>query len=177
MFKGKFIIRRNVNGKEEIIEKEFNSPEEYQQFLAQMWATPSLGIEKEFGEMRLSPYGWNAFENLMRRWINEGLEDFFGLPQEIPQNEIYAEQSLPSDVQYNMQKYQQEAQKLEEEKREKEEKLKSLRESLKKLQEFEKKFKAEGKTSLARQVSKDITKVKKEIQKAEQALKGLNKRK
>ncbi len=175
MFKGKVIIRRNVNGKEEIIEKEFNSPEEYQQFLAQMWGGAPLGLEKEIGEMRLSPYGWNAFENLMRRWISEGLEDFFGLP-ELEAEPTYT-QSLPSDIQSNLQKYEQEAQKLEEQKREKEEKLQSLKDSLKKLQDFEKKFKAEGKASLAKQVAKDIEKVKKEIQKTEQDLKGLNKRK
>ncbi len=178
MFKGKIIIRRNINGKEEVIEKEFNSPEEYQQFLSQMWETTPLGFEKEISELRLSPYGWSSFENLMRRWISEGLEDFFGFPQIEAEPDYTHAQGLPADIQSNLQRYEEEAQKIEQQKKAKEEKLKSLKESLTKLQEFEKKFKAEWKDSLAKQVLKDIEKVKKEIQKAEQDLKWLrNKRK
>ncbi len=144
MFKGKVTIIKNINGKEEKIEKEFDSQDEYLRFMAQNnagFADPSLSLSE-----------WGALGDFVDRIFETRFANF--LPDvEAPQEEV------PVDVA----KYEQEAKKIETEKKAKESKKENIKKAISKLKDFVKTFEKEGKKDLAKSAKEDIKKLEKEL--------------
>ena len=122
MFKGKVYVYRNNNGKEEEFEKEFDNPQEFNNFR-------KTYHQPEFG----GPFMWlwdrahlqNYFNNLIdRRFWLESMEE----PEE--------RKSLPNWV--NFDEYEAELQKMEYEEAHKTEKIQGLKASIAKLEDFKK---------------------------------------
>ena len=147
MFKGKVYVYRNNNGKEEEFEKEFDNPQEFNNFRKTYHQPEFWG-----------PFMWlwdrahlqNYFNNLIdRRFWLESMED----PEE--------RKSLPNWV--NLDEYEAELQKMEYEEAHKSEKIQELKDSLAKLEDYKKKFKAKERDDMVKKIDKDITATKKEL--------------
>ena len=148
MFKGKVYVYRNNNGKEEEFEKEFDNPQEFNNFR-------KTYRQSEFA----GPFMWlwdrahlqNYFNNLIDRrfWLEPMPE-----PEEGPK-------SLPNGVDLSV--YEDELQKMEYEEAHKNEKLQWLKNSLAKLKEFKKKFEDKWRDDMVKRIKKDIDATQKEI--------------
>ncbi len=147
MFKGKVYVYRNNNWKEEEFEKEFDNPQEFNNFRKTYHQPEFWG-----------PFMWlwdrahlqNYFNNLIdRRFWLESMED----PEE--------RKSLPNWV--NLDEYEAELQKMEYEEAHKTEKVQELKNSLAKLEDYKKKFKAKERDDMVKKIDKDITATKKEL--------------
>jgi len=147
MFKGKVYVYRNNNGKEEEFEKEFDNPQEFNNF-RKTYRQPEFG----------GPFMWlwdrahlqNYFNNLIdRRFWLESMDE----PEE--------HKSLPNWV--NFDEYEAELQKMEYEEAHKTEKVQELKNSLAKLEDYKKKFKAKGRDDMVKKIDKDISATKKEL--------------
>lgn len=154
MFKWKIYVYKNVNGKEQKIEKEFTDPREYEQFVTQ---NPEFAGLSNL-ENRL---GFGEFAD-----FNKYLDNFFNSKLEalwfVPEDEYYEEKpALVEDV--NLSKYEEEARKIEEEKQQKEEEKSALKATLEKLKSYLEKFKNEDKKDLVKQVEEDIKKVEEKL--------------
>ncbi len=149
MFQWKVYIYKNVNGKEEKIEREFNNPQEFQSFAQQnnLW---SWG---DFDSPKLALWEWanlqNYFEDLLDRRLG-----VYALEDEYLWNEWTT---------VNLQKYENALQQLEYQKQHKDEHVKRLKETLQKLKEYKKKFKEENDKEMLSQIEEDIKKVQEEI--------------
>ncbi len=148
MFKGKITIVKNVNGKEEKIEKEFSSPEEYEAFLAQN------NMARPLPDPKLSLSEWDALASFIDQIFEDKLSDFVALEPAQSQ-----EQDLPVDIK----KYEKEASKIEEEKAQKEAKKAEIKRAIDKLKSFVKTFEKEGKKDLAKSAKEDIKKLEAEL--------------
>ena len=148
MFKAKVTIVKNVNGKEEKIEKEFNSPEEYEKFLRQNRLA-------SLPEPRLTLSEWGALGDFIDSIFEDKLNDFFvSLPE--------AEEEF-EEVPVDIRKYEQEAKKIEKEKEKKEAKKAEIKRAIEKLKSFVKTFEKEGKKDLAKSAKEDIKKLEAEL--------------
>jgi len=149
MFKGKVTIIKKVNGKDVKIEKEFNSPEEYQAFLQEqggaMLPDPKLSLSE-----------WGALGSFIDQIFEDKLQDFF---LEAPEQSYEPEEELPVDID----KYEKEAAKIEKEKEKKEAKIAEIKRTIDKLKAFVKTFEKEGKKDLAKSAKEDIKKLEEEL--------------
>ena len=151
MFKGKVYVYRNNNGKEEEFEKEFDNPQEFNNFRKNYH-------QPEFG----GPFMWlwdrahlqNYFNNLIdRRFWLESMDE----PEE--------HKSLPNWI--NLDEYEDELQKIEYSKAHKAEKLQELKDTLAKLKDYKKRFKAEGRDDMVEKIDKDIDSTQKALNEIE----------
>ena len=157
MFKGKVYVYRNNNWKEEEFEKEFDNPQEFNNF-RKTYRQP------EFEGPFMWLWDWahlqNYFNNLIdRRFWLESMPE----PEE--------QRSLPNGI--NLDEYEDELQKtledigrdliLENEEAHKTEKIQGLKASIAKLEDFKKKFKAKGRDDMIKKIDKDIASTKKEL--------------
>ena len=148
MFKWKVYVYRNNNGKEEEFEKEFDNPQEFNNF-RKTYRQP------EFEGPIMWLWDWahlqNYFNNLIdRRFWLESMPE----PEE-------QQKSLPNWV--NFDEYEAELQKMENEESHKAEKIQELKNSLAKLEDYKKKFKAKGRDDMVKKIDKDIANTKKEL--------------
>ena len=148
MFKWKVYVYRNNNGKEEEFEKEFDNPQEFNNF-RKTYRQP------EFEGPIMWLWDWahlqNYFNNLIdRRFRLESMPE--------PEEE---QKSLPNWI--NFDEYEAELQKMEYEEAHKAEKIQELKNSLAKLEDYKKKFKAKGRDDMVKKIDKDIISTKKEL--------------
>ena len=152
MFKGKVYIYKNNNWKKVELEREFNTPEEFEEF-RRNYCEPTL----ESPLMWLTDWvNWqNYFNNLIdnRFWIGYNNKE---VPEKKP---------LPGWV--NFDKYEKELQKIEYKKAHKAEEVQRLKDDLTKLKDYKKKFEDEWRSDIVEQIDADI----KATQKALDALK------
>lgn len=149
MFKGKVTIIKNINGKEEKVEKEFNSPDEYQAFLREQnmnSANPKLSLSE-----------WDALGGFIDRIFEDKLQNLFALEAPYPVSDNVSD--LPVDVS----KYEKEAAKIEKEKEEKAKKKDEIKRAIDKLKAFVKTFEKEDKKDLAKSAKEDIKKLEEEL--------------
>ncbi len=148
MFKGKVTIIRNINGKEEKIEKEFKSPDEYQAFLREQ--------NKQMADPKLSLSEWGALGDFVDRIFEDKLNDFFLLDSSEPE-------SASGELPVELEKYEKEAAKIEKEKERKEAKKIEIKRAIDKLKSFVKTFEKEDKKDLAKSAKEDIKKLEDEL--------------
>lgn len=158
MFKGKVYVYKNINWKEEKIEREFDNPQEFQSFAK----TNNIWWLERFTNTLTSPMLWlwewanlqNYFDNLIDRrlWLNYNWDG--------EDQDNYVEWSL-----VDLNKYEQELEKIEYQRQHKDENLKSLKNSLHKLKEYKKRFKDEWREDMIENIDSDIKKVEEEIAK------------
>lgn len=150
MFKGRVYVYKNINWKEEKIEREFDNPHDFHSFAK---TNNVLWLDKF-----TSPMLWlgdranlqNYFDNLVDRklWLTyDGDYD-------------YGEQPI-----VDLNKYEQELEKIEYQKQHKDDNLKLLKNNLNTLKDYKKKFKDEAREDIVEQIDADIKKIEEEIKK------------
>lgn len=157
MFKGKVYVYKNINWKEEKIEREFDNPQEFQSF-AKTHNVWWLGSFTNLVSPMLWLWDWanlqNYFDNLIdkRLWLTHNWD--------------YDDQGYDAEENLvDLNKYEQELEKIEYQKQHKDEHLKSLKNSLNKLKDYKKKFKDEWREDIIENIDSDIKKVEEEISK------------
>ncbi len=153
MFKGKISIIKNINGKKQHIEREFNSQEEYDKFLKEHADDLNLALP----DPRLTLSEWGALGEFIDRIFEDRLSEML----ELPAGEAFGEDKEKLPV--NIDKYEKEAQKLELEKKKQAEKKEEIKRAIAKLKGFVKTFEKEGKKDLADSAKKDIKKLEDEL--------------
>ena len=151
MFKGKVYVYRNNNGKEEEFEKEFDNPQEFNNF-RKTYRQPEFG----------GPFMWLWDRAHLQNYFNSLIDRRFWLET---MEETEEPKYLPNWV--NHDKYEDELQKIEYKKAHKAEKLQELKDTLAKLKEYKKKFKAEGRDDMIEEIDKDIDSIQKELDEIE----------
>ena len=148
MFKGKVYVYRNDNGKEEEFEKEFDNPQEFNNF-RKSYHQPEF--EGPFMGLGDRAHLQNYFKNLIDRrfWLES-------IPE--PQQE---QKSLPDWI--NLDEYEQELQKIEYDKAHKAEEIQELKDTLTKLKDYKKRFKAEWRDDMIEKIDKDISTVQEKL--------------
>ena len=148
MFKGKVYVYRNNNGKEEEFEKEFDNPQEFNNF-RKNYRQPEF--EGPFMGLGDRAHLQNYFNNLIDRrfWLES-------IPE--PQQE---QKSLPAWI--NLDEYEQELQKIEYNKAHKAEEIQELKDTLTKLKDYKKRFKAEWRDDMIEKIDKDIATVQEKL--------------
>ena len=143
MFKWKVYVYRNNNGKEEEFEKEFDNPQEFNNF-RKSYRQPEF--EGPFMGLGDRAHLQNYFNNLIdsRFWLGTKSE-----PEE--------KMSLPDGI--NLDEYENELQKIEYNKAHKAEEIQELKDSLAKLKDYKKRFKAEWRDDMIEKIDKDISTV------------------
>ena len=148
MFKWKVYVYRNNNGKEEEFEKEFDNPQEFNNF-RKSYRQPEF--EGPFMGLGDRAHLQNYFNNLIDRrfWLES-------IPE--PQQE---QKSLPDWI--NLDEYEQELQKIEYNKAHKAEEIQELKDTLSKLKDYKKRFKAEWRDDMIEKIDKDISTVQEKL--------------
>ena len=148
MFKWKVYVYRNNNGKEEEFEKEFDNPQEFNNF-RKTYRQPEF--EGPFMWLWDRAHLQNYFNNLIDRrfWLES-------IPE--PQQE---QKSLPDWI--NLDEYEQELQKIEYNKAHKAEEIQELKDTLTKLKDYKKRFKAEWRDDMIEKIDKDISTVQEKL--------------
>ena len=148
MFKWKVYVYRNNNGKEEEFEKEFDNPQEFNNF-RKSYRQPEF--EGPFMGLGDRAHLQNYFNNLIDRrfWLES-------IPE--PQQE---QKSLPDWI--NLDEYEQELQKIEYDKAHKAEEIQELKDTLTKLKDYKKRFKAEWRDDMIEKIDKDISTVQEKL--------------
>ena len=162
MFKGKVTIIRNINGKEEKIEREFTSQKEYEKFLKEH----SDMLPPSLPDPRLTLSEWGALGSFIDQIFEQKLSDLF-LPDAL-EEERFMLGSRRGDV-VDLSRYEQEIEHLEMEKEEKKEREQSLRKAVEKLKGYIKTFEKEGKKDLATSAKKDLKKLEEELKTLKQS--------
>ena len=147
MFKGKVYVYRNNNGKEEEFEKEFDNPQEFNNFRKTYHQPEFTG-----------PFMWLWDRAHLQNYFNNLIDRRFWL-ESMPEPE--EEKALPNGVDLSV--YEDELQKMEYEEAHKNEKLQWLKNSLAKLKEFKKKFEDKWRDDMVKKIKKDIDTTQKEI--------------
>jgi hypothetical protein len=151
MFKGKVYVYRNNNWKEEEFEKEFDNPQEFNNF-RRTYRQPEFE----------GPFMWLWDRAHLQNYFNSLIDRrFWPEPIDGPEEPRY----LPNWV--NLNKYEDELQKIEYKKAHKAEKLQELKDTLAKLKEYKKRFKAEGRDDMVEEIDKDIAATQKELDEIE----------
>ena len=147
MFKWKVYIYRNNNGKEEEFEKEFDNPQEFNNF-RKSYRQPEF--EGPFMGLGDRAHLQNYFNNLIdsRFWLGTKSE-----PEE--------KMSLPNWI--NLDEYENELQKIEYNKAHKAEEIQELKDTLTKLKDYKKRFKAEWRDDMIEKIDKDIATVQEKL--------------
>ena len=148
MFKGKVYVYRNNNWKEEEFEKEFDNPQEFNNF-RKTYRQPEFE----------GPIMWLGDWANLQNYFNNLIDRRFWL-ESIPEPEEETK-SLPNWV--NFDEYEAELQKMEYEEAHKTEKIQWLKANLAKLEDYKKKFKAKGRDDMIKKIDKDIASTKKEL--------------
>ena len=148
MFKWKVYVYRNNNGKEEEFEKEFDNPQEFNNF-RKTYRQPEF--EGPFMWLWDRAHLQNYFNNLIDRrfWLES-------IPE--PQQE---QKSLPDWI--NLDEYEQELQKIEYNKAHKAEEIQELKDTLTKLKDYKNRFKAEWRDDMIEKIDKDISTVQEKL--------------
>ena len=148
MFKWKVYVYRNNNGKEEEFEKEFDNPQEFNNF-RKSYRQPEF--EGPFMGLGDRAHLQNYFNNLIDRrfWLES-------IPE--PQQE---QKSLPNWI--NLDEYEQELQKIEYNRAHKAEEIQELKDTLAKLKDYKKRFKAEWRDDMMEKLDKDIATVQEKL--------------
>ena len=147
MFKGKVYIYRNNNGKEEEFEKEFDNPQEFDNF-RRTYHQP------EFWGPYMWLWEWAHLHNYLKNLINgERSLEFSDEPEEYI--------CLPDGVDLGI--YEDELQKKECEEAENNKKLLWFKNGLAKLEEMKKKFEDKWNKNMLKKINKDIEATQKEI--------------
>lgn len=156
MFKGKVYVYKNINWKEEKIEREFDNPQDFQSFAK----TNNVLWLESFTNTLVSPMLWlgdwvnlqSYFDNLIdkRFWLTYNWDEY--------DQKNYVGWNL-----VDLNKYEEELEKIEYQKQHKDENLKSLKNSLQKLKEYKSRFKDEGRGDLIEDIDSDIKKIEEEI--------------
>ena len=148
MFKWKVYVYRNNNGKEEEFEKEFDNPQEFNNF-RKSYRQPEF--EGPFMGLGDRAHLQNYFNNLIDRrfWLES-------IPE--PQQE---QKSLPDGI--NLDEYENELQKIEYNKAHKAEEIQELKDTLTKLKDYKKRFKAEWRDDMIEKIDKDISTVQEKL--------------
>ena len=147
MFKWKVYVYRNNNGKEEEFEKEFDNPQEFNNF-RKTYRQPEFE----------GPFMWLGDWANLQNYFNNLIDRRFWL-ESMPEPE--EEKALPNGVDLSV--YEDELQKMEYEEAHKNEKLQWLKNSLAKLKEFKKKFEDKWRDDMVKKIKKDIDTTQKEI--------------
>ena len=148
MFKWKVYVYRNNNGKEEEFEKEFDNPQEFNNF------------RKSYRQPEFEgPIMWLGDWAHLQNYFNNLIDRRFWL-ESIPEHEE-EQKSLPNWV--NFDEYEAELKKMEYEEAHKTEKIQWLKDSIAKLEDYKKKFKAKGRDDMVKKIDKDIASTKKEL--------------
>jgi len=147
MFKWKVYVYRNNNGKEEEFEKEFDNPQEFNNF-RKSYRQPEF--EGPFMGLGDRAHLQNYFNNLIdsRFWLGTKSE-----PEE--------KMSLPNWI--NLDEYENELQKIEYNKAHKAEEIQELKDTLAKLKDYKKSFKAEWRDDMIEKLDKDIATVQEKL--------------
>ena len=147
MFKWKVYVYRNNNWKEEEFEKEFDNPQEFNNF-RKSYRQPEF--EGPFMGLGDRAHLQNYFNNLIdsRFWLGTKSE-----PEE--------KMSLPDGI--NLDEYENELQKIEYNKAHKAEEIQELKDSLSKLKDYKKRFKAEWRDDMIEKIDKDIATVQEKL--------------
>ena len=147
MFKGKVYVYRNNNWKEEEFEKEFDNPQEFNNF-RKSYRQPEF--EGPFMGLGDRAHLQNYFNNLIdsRFWLGTKSE-----PEE--------KMSLPNWI--NLDEYENELQKIEYNKAHKAEEIQELKDTLTKLKDYKKRFKAEWRDDMIEKIDKDISTVQEKL--------------
>ena len=148
MFKGKVYVYRNNNGKEEEFEKEFDNPQEFNNFRKTYHQPEFWG-----------PFMWIWDRAHLQNYFNNLIDRRFWL-ESMPEPEE-EQKSLPNWI--NFDEYEAELQKMEYEEAHKTEKIQGLKASIAKLEDFKKKFKVKGRDDMIKKIDKDIAATKKEL--------------
>ncbi len=154
MFKGRVQIYTNRNGRENKIDREFDNPEEFNQFLKEN----SINTQGIHDEMNMSLNNWARLQDFFENMIDRRLHD---IGREFEPLGMESWETPANDV-VDLSKYEQEARRLEEEKRNKEYRKSMLENTMEKLKEYKKKFQDEGKQDLVKQIDEDMKKVEDE---------------
>ena len=152
MFKGKVYVYRNNNWKEEEFEKEFDNPQEFNNFR-------KTYHQPEFG----GPFMWLWDRAHLQNYFNNLIDRRFWL-ESMPEPEE-EQKSLPSGI--NLDEYENELQKIEYNKAHKAEKIQWLKDTLAKLKDYKKKFKAEWRDDMVEKIDKDIDATQKALDEIE----------
>ena len=147
MFKWKVYVYRNNNGKEEEFEKEFDNPQEFNNFRKTYHQPEFTG-----------PFMWLWDRAHLQNYFNNLIDRRFWL-ESMPEPD--EEKALPNGVDLSV--YEDELQKMEYEEAHKNEKLQWLKNSLAKLKEFKKKFEDKWRDDMVKKIKKDIDATQKEI--------------
>lgn len=134
---------KNINGKEEKVEREFDNPQDFQKFSqSQDISFPSLnGPFMGLGDrMNFNTYVDTLLDK--RLWLTQTGES--------------------SDV-VDIDKYQQELQKIQAQKENKDELIKQHKNTLSQLKDYKKQFKNEWRDDMVEQIDNDINKVEAEL--------------
>ncbi len=148
MFKWKVYVYRNNNWKEEEFEKEFDNPQEFNNF-RKSYRQPEF--EGPFMGLGDRAHLQNYFNNLIDRrfWLES-------IPE--PQQE---QKSLPDGI--NLDEYENELQKIEYNKAHKAEEIQELKDTLAKLKDYKKRFKSEWRDDIIEKLDKDISTVQEKL--------------
>ena len=157
MFKGKISFYKNVDGKEERIEEEFDDPRLYREFIAKhpelRYNTFDLPVLWNFW----SPFSfgglWDSLDDIVDRRLRLWAEDTMNTPNKM--------QALPEWVRLDA--YEAEIQRLEAEKANREVSKKSLEEASHKLKGYISRFKESGSMEKAKQAQEDLRKVEEKL--------------
>ncbi|HPC34239.1 MAG TPA: hypothetical protein PLP73_01130 [Candidatus Absconditabacterales bacterium] len=158
MFKGKVYVYKNINGKEEKIEREFDNPQDFQSFAKNNEVS---GLESFSNTPRSPILGLGDWANL-QNYLDNLIDRRLGLTYDgyDEEQDNYDEGGL-----IDLNKYELELEKIEYQKQHKDETLKHLKSTLQKLKDYKKKFKTEGRDDMIESIDLDIQKVETEISK------------
>ena len=148
MFKWKVYVYRNNNWKEEEFEKEFDNPQEFNNF-RKTYRQPEFE----------GPFMWLGDWANLQNYFNNLIDRRFWL-ESMPEPEEQ-QKSLPNWV--NFDEYEAELQKMEYEEAHKAEKIQWLKANIAKLEDYKKKFKAKWRDDMVKKIDKDIANTKKEL--------------
>ena len=140
MFKWKVYVYRNNNWKVEEFEKEFDNPQEFNNF-RKTYRQPEFE----------GPFMWLWDRAHLQNYFNNLIDRRFGLWNiEEPQEE----RRLPNWI--NLDEYEEELNKIEYSKAHKAEEIQTLKDTLSKLKDYKKRFKAEWRDDMVEKIDKDI---------------------
>ena len=141
MFKGKVYVYRNNNWKEEEFEKEFDNPQEFNNF-RKTYRQPEFE----------GPFMWLWDRAHLQNYFNNLIDRRFWLWA--PEESFEERKSLPDGI--DLDAYEDELQKIEYKKAHKAEEIETLKDTLNKLKDYKKRFKAEGRDDMVEKIDKDI---------------------
>ena len=152
-FKWKVVYYSNVNGQEKRIEKEFDNPAEYQNFLQ----NNQLSLPTRWGN-------GDAWDSLFDKFFTQKLGHFLWKPS-LGYQSSYDTPQLTHDSTYDthLSEYEAELQKIEQEKAQKEERKSYLQGLIEKLKEYKKRFEEAGLKEKIKDIDADIKEATKEL--------------